>query len=109
MPKRAISWDDDKGEPHGIDFLGVGCHTLVAGPHKSGAVHEWPLGDIVDWESDPGLPLVNAGTFGEVHGAVRDWIDAKGYQSLCVSLCPQGKLCAARCPSGTELFRQYKY
>ena len=65
--KRSIVWDDTKlidsdGNPieQRMEWLGRGQQSVVEGPHKSGAMHVWPRGDLIEWENK--LPLVDGDT-----------------------------------------------
>jgi hypothetical protein len=79
VTSRSMNWTDDKDAGHGVDFLGVGRHTVIEGRHKSGVDHEWwgGFGDLLACEGQ--LPLVNAGKFSGVHAGIRALIERKGY------------------------------
>jgi hypothetical protein len=83
--KRSFRWLDDKGENLAIDILGLGCHTLIEGRHKSGVEHEWPAGDLLAWEGK--LTPASAGTMSRFLSMVRLWVELKpGYRLLKASL-----------------------
>src|SRR5229473_2596490 len=47
---RHLNWfvDEAANDVDGVDFLGDGQETLTDGWHKTGAVLEWPNGDLLE-------------------------------------------------------------